>query len=219
MGALGGVYVWKVENGEIDYGKDGSSVLQLVFTIIPVNCFCCFRCFGQSNKNESNDLVKESKTQLENKNDQNAWINKVDFSMGLCAMGVTVFVMMAYYHTYFGWFSQWAMKFVVEWNSFTKCIIQYTLTHCFVIILIGLCQDRNNSCTSKILSLRLLRCIGRMSFHLYVIHIPIINFLILALNKHLMPIELKPIVFTLAPMLAAHVMRKSYDEPIQLLFK
>ena len=110
-------------------------------------------------------------------------------------------------------------NFSEEWNSFTKCIVQYALTHCFVIILIGIWKSRSNSCASKIFGIRLLRCIGQMSFHLYVIHIPIINFLILALDKHLISMEFKPLLFTLVPMVAAHVMRKSYDEPIQSLFK
>ena len=216
MGVLGGVYVWKVENGEIDYGNDDSSVLHLVFTIFPVKCINCLRCFGHSNKNE---LVKEPKTEQENKDERNAWIKKVDFCMGICAIGTTVLVTMGYVHRYHEWFGNYVRKFLVEPSTIMNCINQYALNHCFVVALIGLCQDRNSSYTSKILSIRFLRWIGKMSFHLYVIHRPILQFLRLSIDKNLIPIEFKPVVFILAPMLAAYVMRKIYDEPVQSLFK
>ena len=219
MGVLGGVYVWKVENGEIDCGNDDSSVLQLVFTIFPVKCISCLRCFRHSNKNGAKYLVKEPKVQQEKKDDQNAWIKKVDFCMGICAVGVTVLVTTAYFHTHHGWFSKYVMEFVVEDKSFMKCIFQYALTHCFVIALIGLCQCRNSSYTSKVLSIKFLRWTGKFSLHLYVIQIPIREFLNLAIGQNFIPIEFKPVVFILGAILAAYVMRKIYDEPIQSFLK
>lgn len=221
MGVLGGVYVWKVENGEIDYGNDGSSVLQLVFTIFPVNSISCLRCFGTSNENEAKDRVKEQNAQRENKDEQNAWIKKVDFSMGICAFGATVLGTMAYFHKYYGWFRKFFMRFVVKRDSFI--IFPYALNYCFVVSLIGLCQDRNRSFTSKILSVRFLRWIGKSSFHLYVIQFPIIKFLNLVIPQNLIPEEFEPVVMTIVvyfgPILGAYVMRKIYDEPIQSLCK
>ena len=131
MGVLGGVYVYKVENGEIDYGNDDSSVLQLVFTICPVKCINCLKCFGPSNKNEAKDLFKEPKAQQENNDEQNAWIKKVDFCMGICAIGVSALVTMAYYHN----------TSIYRNNA----ILSYALPHCFVVALIGMCLDRDGS--------------------------------------------------------------------------
>ena len=201
MGVLGGMYIWKVENGEVDYGKNHNQYLGLIFNILPVNCF--------KRKDPESSTTKG----------ENGWKMKVDFCMGLCVMTMTVLIMMTYEHKYYGMFSQWNMRFIIDGTSLLKSVTNYALPHCFVIILMGLCLDRNDSYASRILSIRFLRWMGKMSFHLYVIHWPILNFFWLTLDRHLIPSEYKTLLFMLTPILAAHVVRKSFDKPIQLLFK
>ena len=211
MGVLGGVYVWKVENGEIDYGNDCNSMIHLIFTLVPIPCSTCFSSFLKSNKGETKNLAEDPKT--------NAWTRKVEFCLVICVVAMTCCVTMAYYHTYHGWFSPWIMKFVTQGFSFTKIIAYYALHHCFVMMSIGICLGGNASCTSKVFGMRLLRFIGKMSFHLYVIHPPLLEFLRLSISQHLISTEFKALLLALVPMLAGHVMRKAKDESIQLLLK
>ena len=202
MGVLGGMYVWKVENGEIDYGQNHNNYLGLAFNIFPINCF---RTIDHKSITEKGE---------------NGWKTKVDFCMGLCVITMTGLVVMTYHHIYYGIYSQWSMRLVVlNGKSLLKSITNYVLPHCFVIILMGLCLDRNCSYASRILSIWLLRWIGKMSFHLYVIHGPILQFIHLALNRHLISNEYDTLLFILTPVLAAQIVRKIFDEPIQLLFK
>ena len=198
MGMFGGVYVYRVRNKETCCNKDDNKAVILPLTIPSVPC-CPAKIDGTNNDHEQ------------------IWKRRVEWCTVFYVLIISGLMCAKYYQKYLGGFNNWYMKNLLNGMGLGETIFQYALLPLLVTMTIGLCLDGNRSFTSKITRLQIFRCVGRMSFQLFVIQNSIFSSLIV--YRSAIPPHLFNTVFLVLPPLLAHVIRKSFDEPIQELLK
>ena len=74
------------------------------------------------------------------------------------------------------------VKFFFKTDEFWKYFLQTFLPHLQLIIVIGLCMDGGKSFVSRFLRTKVMQFFGRISLSLYLLHWPLMGFVILAMN-------------------------------------
>ena len=206
MGVLGGVYTRKVQNGEID-NETYSNTLLLPISIIQLHFYIPHRY--QSNKSQANP-----------------WRLRTDFCIGVLIVSFLAMLILVHIDTH-QWFQIWNLiiylrqqQFVFYRNSPSNSPLnvltyQYILLPFYVIALVGLCLDQNESYASKIFGIRLFRWMGKVSLPLYLIHGPIHLLVGLVVQRLLIFSITNLITLIFFPILASYLFKMTLDDPLQ----
>ena len=74
------------------------------------------------------------------------------------------------------------VKKLFQTDEFWKYFLQTHLVHLQLTIIIGLCMDGGSSFVSRFLRTKMMQFLGRISLSLYLLHWPLMGFVILAIN-------------------------------------
>lgn len=74
------------------------------------------------------------------------------------------------------------VKFFFQGDGFWKFFLQTHLPHLQLIIIVGLCMDGGKSIASRFLRTKMMQFLGRISLSLYLLHWPLMGFVLLAFN-------------------------------------
>ena len=118
------------------------------------------------------------------------------------------------------------------WNPF----LQYFLVQVQLSVIVGLCMDDGKSITSKFLRTRIMQFLGRISLSLYLLHVSVMGFVLLAINgpspwnskkdiwdafrrKDLIEPPGTPLIVIIASPIVAFIATKYFEEPIAKILK
>ena len=74
------------------------------------------------------------------------------------------------------------VKKLFQTDDFWKFFLQTHLVHLQLTIVIGLCMDGGKSFVSRFLRTKMMQFLGRISLSLYLLHLPLMGYVILAIN-------------------------------------
>ena len=122
---------------------------------------------------------------------------------------------------------------LVEGSQF---FLQFLAVHSQLTIIIGLCMDGGYSLTSKFLRTKFMQFLGRISLSLYLIHWPLIGYIVLAMNgkqnfdnmgeifdayvdgEIFLP-AWSPVILIIISPVVAFIVTKYFEEPIAKVLK
>ena len=130
------------------------------------------------------------------------------------------------------------VAYLFQDSEFFGRVLQFFAVHSQLIIIIGLCMDSGQSLTSRFLKTKIMQFLGRISLSLYLLHVPIIGYIILAINgkqpydtgdadaiwaaydqgKIYVP-PYHPFIVIVTSSIIAYIITKYFEEPISNLLK
>ena len=157
MGMLGGIQVLRAHIHKENF-QDPNLQNSRLHTIFPWRCYsrkCCHR----AGNNDETTVV------LENDQRQAIWRRRVDFNAVLyCGLLCALTIINK------------SLRIPHDPTNQARIIFELVVAHSQLTIIIGLCMDSGKSVTSKFLRKRVLQFLGRISFSLYLLHWPFIQF-------------------------------------------
>jgi len=112
---------------------------------------------------------------------------------------------------------------------FANTVIQFLAIHSQLIIIDGLTRDGGKSILSKICNFRIMQEVGRFSMTLYLIHVPLMNWLCVAVHgnlrgkgvvpyRNIIPVWGIPVIVIISPIIA-WVLTRCVEEPMRKLLR
>ena len=172
MGMLGGLQVLRAHNHNQTF-EHPNLFQNLLHTILPRRC-----------SSEKNYTMKEEEKAplIENPGPKKTWRKRVDFNAFLIAGTMVVKDTIGSVLTII-YPENSTMAFFFYFLGILSPVIQFFAVRSQLTIIIGLCMDDGDSLTSKFLRTRCLLFLGRISLSLYLLHVPIGQYIELALNE------------------------------------
>ena len=128
------------------------------------------------------------------------------------------------------------VRFFFQTDDFWKIFLQTHLVHLQLSIIIGLCMDGGKSLVSRFLRTKMMQFLGRISLSLYLLHWPLMGYVLLAINgpqtfktsaeiwaaygsgKLIVPLGTPLILIIISPIIC-FIATKYFEEPISKILR